>query len=128
MLTDAEPGLRIAFTIILLVLIVIASTVPGVVRPGSSRLVRLYVKTPRELQKAMHVLLYALLTLLLTWTLQDALPDAARYAIAIVAATSFAAAMQFCQTRIPGRFGTLKDVALDGYGALIGVAAAALVV
>ena len=121
-----EPIIRIAITLCFLALLVVVSIVPGVERSERSILIHLYIKTPRELQKAMHVCLYAVLTVLLLWVLNPVRPSILRYAIAFLGAVAFGAVMQWWQTRVPGRYGTLQDVALDASGATLAVACLAL--
>lgn len=117
---ELEPAWRLATTGALLALLTLVSLCPGVPRPDNSLLVRAYLNTPRELQKVMHFSLYAVLTVMLLWSLADLQPMLLRYAVAVLVAVSFAAAMQWCQTRVPGRYGTLGDVALDAAGSALG--------
>lgn len=126
-MSQSEFTVRIAVTLCFLALLVIVSTVPGVDRPGNSLLIRAYVKTPRELQKFLHVCLYGVLTMMLIWAFAAVHPLALRYSLALAFAVCFGAAMQWWQTKVPGRFGTLADVALDASGATLAVVVAAFV-
>lgn len=118
------PADRLVLTLCLMALVALLSLVPGdsgSARQGTGWLV---VKTPVPIQKLMHVCLYAVLALLLVWTLEVMEVIAYRYAIAFLAAAGFGALMEWCQTRVPGRFGTFSDVGLDATGAAIGLLAA----
>jgi VanZ family protein len=77
-------------------------------------------KTPSVIQKALHVILYGMLTALWLWTLEG-LSDrpAARLGSAFVLSVAFGAFVEWYQTSIPGRFGTLIDVLLNALGAAI---------
>ena len=66
------------------------------------------------------------LSWLLVWTLEGIPVVAWRYVIAFIVASGFGALMEWCQTRVPGRFGTLADVGLNTAGAVIGLLAALL--
>ena len=86
------------------------------------------MKTPTLLQKALHVCLYAILALLLVWTLDDLQSWTYRLLIAFILAVAFGALMEWCQTMVPGRYGTVFDVALNAAGAAIGLLAAVLLI
>ncbi len=107
-------------------LLVVASLVPGRARADDSLLIRAVARTPQSLQKILHVGLYGVLSVTLVWTLESVEPDPLRFAAAFVIAVALGAAMEWCQKRVPGRFGTLADVGLDAAGALLGLFAAAL--
>lgn len=107
-------------------LLVVASLVPGRARADDSMLVRIVARTPKSLQKILHVGLYGVLAIILVWTLEVVEPDAPRFAAAFGIAVGLGAAMEWCQKRVPGRFGTLSDVGLDASGALLGLLAAAV--
>jgi VanZ family protein len=106
-------------------LVMIASLTPGHHKPGDLVFTWLVVNTPTLIQKVLHVCLYALLVLLLAWTLADVQSKTCRLLIALLIAVTFGAVMEWCQTWVPGRFGTLYDVALNAAGAALGLLAAA---
>ena len=76
----------------------------------------------------MHVCLYAILALLLVWTLDDIQSWTYRLVIAFIVAVTFGAVMEWCQTSIPGRHGTVFDVALNAAGAALGLLVAVLLI
>ena len=109
-----------------MMMLLVASVVPGRVAGSDSVLIRMVANTPQPLQKLLHFCLYGVLTLLLVWALDVVTPESLRLAIAFTVAVGFGAAMAWYQTRVPGRFGTFADVALDGSGAMLGLLAATL--
>ncbi|WP_405240429.1 VanZ family protein [Lentisalinibacter orientalis] len=112
---------RAALTLLLTLLLLVLSLIPGRAEPGDSVFVWAVAMTPTALQKLMHLLLYALLAFLWAWTLEALESVRVRFAVAAVLAASFGAAMELAQTYVPGRFGTLADVLLNGAGALLGL-------
>ena len=68
--------------------------------------------------------LYATLVVLWAWTLDAIQSKSQRLIIAVTLAVCFGAAMEWFQTKVPGRYGTLVDVILNAAGALLGVVAA----
>jgi VanZ family protein len=73
----------------------------------------------------MHVTAYAVLAFLWVWTLEHIEPRATRLATAFVLTVSIGIALEYFQTLVPGRFGTLLDIVLNSFGALAGLIAAA---
>ena len=104
--------------------LVIASVVPGETQPGDSVYVWMLAATPTLLQKILHVFVYAFLTLLWAWTLAGLEWMFLRLSSAVTLAVTFGALMEWLQTQVPGRFGTLYDVMLNAVGAMIGLLAA----
>jgi hypothetical protein len=115
---------RIVITLCFMALLMVASIIPGRAEPGDSVFVWLVAKTPTLLQKALHLCLYGVLSLLWVWTLDAIQSRSQRLVIAVTIAVCFGAAMEWYQTKVPGRFGTLLDVALNAGGALLGICAA----
>jgi len=115
---------RIIMTLCFMALLMVASIIPGRAEPGDSVFIWLVAKTPTLLQKALHVCLYAMLTVLWVWTLDAIQSKWQRLVIAVTVAVCFGAAMEWYQTRVPGRFGTIFDVALNAAGAFLGLCAA----
>jgi len=66
------------------------------------------------------------LVLILAWTLDSIQSRTFRFLISFFIAVAFGAVMEWCQTKVPGRFGTVTDVALDAAGAGFGLLAAVL--
>ena len=110
----------------LVVAIIALSVFPGHARSGDSVFVWLVAATPAPLQKLMHFLIYAGLAWLWAWTLEGVAPRWLRLAIAFVITVGLGATLEWYQTRVPGRFGTLLDVLLNAAGAAAGLVAALL--
>jgi hypothetical protein len=115
---------RIIMTLCFMGLLMVASIIPGRAEPGDSVFIWLVAKTPTLLQKTLHVFLYGVLTLLWVWTLDSIQSISQRLVIAITIAVCFGATMEWYQTKVPGRYGTIYDVALNAGGALLGLLAA----
>jgi VanZ family protein len=113
---------RLLITFIFLGALFVLSTIPAREQSGDSTFVWLIARTPSLIQKSLHVALYAVLTGLWVWTLET-LPMklSQRLSMAFVFSVAFGAAMEWYQTRIPGRFGTLFDVLLNALGAVAGL-------
>ena len=107
-------------------LLMLVSLIPGHSRSGYSGFFWLIANTPTLIQKALHVCFYGALTLLLAWTLEDIQPETSRLLIALLIAVAFGTVMEWCQTKVPGRFGTVYDVALNAVGAALGLLAAVI--
>jgi VanZ family protein len=76
------------------------------------------------LHKAGHLAVYAILAALVAWALD--LPGAVRsrvWTLAVVACLIYAATDELHQGFVPGRHPTPVDVAIDTFGALLGLAA-----
>ena len=112
---------RAALTLLLTILLLVLSLIPGRAEPGDSVFVWAVAMTPTPLQKLMHLLLYAVLTFLWAWTLEALESVKVRFAVAALLAASFGVVMELAQTYVPGRFGTLTDALLNGAGAALGL-------
>jgi hypothetical protein len=112
---------RIVMTICYLAVLALLSLIPGPDKPGDSAFIWLVANTPTLIQKILHVCLYGVLTLLLAWTLDGVGSKTYRFLIALIIAVSFGALMEWCQTKVPGRYATLYDVGLNAAGAVIGL-------
>ena len=117
---------RWGITLIFAALIVALSISPGIDRSGDNLFVWIIVRTPNLLQKIMHVATYAILAVLWMWTLESVESRIVRTALAIIATVGMGAVLEWHQTRVPGRFGTIFDVLLNTLGALVGLAMALL--
>jgi hypothetical protein len=124
---NAPLIVRIALTLLVLVAIVIASVVPGKIRPGDGVFVWIVAITPTLVQKILHVAAYAGLAALLMWTLERITPLAARIGVTLALTVITGAALEWYQTFVPGRFGSLADVLLNAGGAVLGLLVAAFV-
>ena len=102
-------------------LLTLASLIPGRPQPGDYAFIWLIAETPTLLQKLLHFCLYGVLVLLLVWTLDSIKSRTQRFLISWITAVAFGAVMEWCQTMVPGRFGTLFDVAINAAGATLGL-------
>lgn len=119
-----SPGLSCRLTILVGFVAVLAalSLVPGHPRPGDSAFVWAVAKIPSTLQNGAHVVAYALLTVLWAWTLTVKRARAAWIFMAsAVLSMVVGAVLELCQLGVPGRYGSVSDVLLNAFGALIGV-------
>ena len=126
-MTIPTPG-RWVITLTLVTAVIALSTVPGRPQPGDANFVWLVAATPAILQKAMHILIYGLMACLWVWTLEESIASRwLRPAVAFLLAVGLGATLEWYQTQIPGRFGTLFDVVLNSAGVIAGLVIAALV-
>jgi len=112
---------RWLLTILFVGLVVILSVTPGRAQPGDSIFVWLVVNTPTPLQKFMHVAIYAALALLVMWSLEAVESRTARIALTFVLTVGLGAILEWYQTLVPGRFGTIVDALLNAIGAIAGL-------
>jgi len=120
-LASVSVGTRAALTLILTLMLLVLSLIPGRAEPGDSVFVWAVAMTPTPLQKLMHLLLYALLTFLWAWTLEALESMRTRFLVAALLAAGFGAVMELAQTHVSGRFGTLADALLNGAGVALGL-------
>ncbi len=120
-------SVRWLITIAFGILVVILSVTPGRDQTDDSIFVWLIVNTPTLLQKLLHIAVYASLAFLLAWSLENVDPRPLRLAIALVLAVCLGAGLEWYQTIVPGRFGTVLDILLNAAGASIGLLAALLI-
>jgi VanZ family protein len=69
----------------------------------------------------MHVAVYALLTVLWVWTLQAIESWLPKLLLAFALSLSIGVALEWYQMSVPGRFGTITDVLLNGIGVIAGL-------
>ncbi len=117
---------RWLLTGIFLTLLVIVSITPTQSRTDDSAFSWLVMATPMPLQKFLHVAMYATLTFLVIWAMESVQSRLTKHLVAPLVAIAIGALLEWSQTRIPGRFGTLLDVLLNGVGAILGAVAALL--
>ena len=118
---------RWGITLVFAGLVVALSVTPGIARPGDNAFVWIVVNTPAPLQKLMHTVVYAALTLLWIWTLESIESRVLRISLTLLATVGFGALLEWHQTRVPGRFGTIFDVLLNTLGAAVGLIIALLI-
>ena len=117
---------RTIFTLCFMGLLVFVSLIPGQPQPGDFAFTWLVTKTPTQLQKLLHVCFYGVLSLLLVWSLERVESWVYRLLIGLIIAVALGAVLEWCQTKVPGRFGTAYDVALDAAGAVLGLIVAVI--
>ncbi len=115
---------RLIVTLLLMVAIVTLSVVPGRPEPGDSTFVWLVSITPAPLQKLLHIVAYAALALLWMRTLETINSIRHRVALAFAITVALGAVLEWYQTSLPGRYGTLTDVILNVVGSIAGLIAA----
>lgn len=118
--------MRWALTLAFAGVVVVLSITPGVERHGDSVFGWLVLNTAKPLQKALHVVIYAMLALLWMWTLESVQSRWLRVVLTLAACVGMGAVLEWHQTRVPGRFGTITDVLLNLAGAILGLLAALL--
>jgi len=125
-LLTVPPAYRWLFTLALIMLVIVLSVTPGVPRPGDSLFEWLVINTATPVQKLLHVVIYALLAMAWMWSLASVDSLAGRLLLSLLLTVMLGVVLEWCQTMVPGRFGTLSDVILNAIGAAIGLAIAAL--
>jgi VanZ family protein len=105
----------------------LVSLIPGHNKPGDSMFIWLVANTPTLMQKILHICLYGVLAVLLVWSLDGIQTRIYRFLLVLFIAVAFGGIMEWCQTKVPGRFGTVYDVALDTIGAALGLLAAVFI-
>lgn len=125
-LLSVSASWRWIITLILAAIVVALSISPGVEQSGDNIFVWVIVRTPTLIQKIMHIATYAALAMCWMWTLESIESRAVQISLTIIATVGLGAALEWHQTNIPGRFGTVFDVALNALGAAIGLALALL--
>jgi hypothetical protein len=126
-LSTVPAGYRWALTLALVVVIVGLSITPGVARPDDNLFSWLYAGTPPPAQKVFHIVIYAMLAFLWMWTLDFIESTRVRVAITLLLTLGLGLALEWYQTQVPGRFGTLIDVLLNAAGVIVGVLVAIVV-
>ena len=116
--------LRWLITLAFVALIVVLSVTPGKSQYGDTAFVWLVEHTPKLVQKLMHLVCYAAMTAMFAWSLETIKSLTARLLLSLILALALGAALEWYQTKIPGRFGTILDVVLNTIGALLGLLAA----
>lgn len=121
------PAYRWLITLAFVAIVIVLSVTPDKSQTGDSMFIWLIANTPTLLQKFMHVFCYALLTGLWVWTLETIESRVLRLVLALLLAVSLGGILEWYQTKVPGRFGTIVDVLLNAAGAVIGLVLAFLI-
>ncbi len=104
--------------------VVVLSVTPGRFQTGDSIFVWIVANTPTLLQKIMHIAVYAALAMLFMWSLESIKSQVSRIVLTLVLAISIGVVLEWYQTMVPGRFGTIVDVMLNSIGVIAGLVAA----
>ena len=119
-----SPVYRLLVTLLFMALIVALSVAPGDPEAGDLFFSWIIFLVGAPLQKSMHVAIYAGLAVLWVWTLEAIESRPLRFGLALLLTVGLGAVLEWCQTMVPGRFGSIADVILNAFGALLGLAAA----
>ncbi len=107
-------------------MVVALSIAPGLGRPDDTLFSWLVLNTATPIQKALHIVVYAVLAVLWMWTLHSVESRATRAILAFAATAGMGAVLEWHQTRVPGRYGTIADVILNVIGVIVGLVLAVL--
>ncbi|MBT8109768.1 MAG: VanZ family protein [Gammaproteobacteria bacterium] len=118
------PAYRLGITLVFVGVVIALSIAPGIERPGDSIFGWLIFNTATPIQKAMHIVVYATLAVLWMWTLDPIESRVTRIVLTLSLTVGLGAVLEWHQTRVPGRFGTVADVVLNLIGAIAGLIAA----
>ena len=124
---SVAPVYRWAISLTFVAIVVALSISPGVARPGDSIFVWLIANTATPVQKTMHVAVYAVLAFLWVWTLQSIETKSLRFLLTFLITASLGSLLEWQQTSVPGRYGTIADLLLNLVGTLIGMLIALLI-
>jgi hypothetical protein len=127
---DALLSIPVAYrwlaTLAFIGIIIALSVTPGVERPDDNLFSWLYINTSTPVQKALHIISYAVLAALWMWTLAGITSIPARLATSFALSFCLGIALEWYQTTVPGRFGTVTDVILNTIGTIAGLILAVL--
>ena len=108
-------------TLAFIALVVVLSVTPGRTQPDDSIFAWLIVNTSRPMQKVLHFIVYATLAMLWMWTFDALESNRLRIVLALTLTIGLGTSLEWYQTTVPGRFGTLTDVLLNIAGAVAGL-------
>ena len=123
-LLSIPVAVRWAITLLFIGFIIGLSVTPGVERPDDNLFSLLFANTAPLVQKVLHVVTYAMLAVLWMWTLAgiERLPQ--RIALSFMLALVLGVVLEWCQTTIPGRYGSIADILLNTVGIVAGLVVA----
>ena len=120
-LLSVPVGYRWALTLAFIAFVVGLSITPGVERPDDSLFSWLFTNTAPLPQKVLHVVTYAVLGALWMWTLAGIASRPARIALSLSLALVLGIVLEWYQTTVPGRYGSIADILLNSLGAALGI-------
>jgi len=118
------PSYRWLITLAFVAIVIVLSVTPGKSQSDDSIFVWLIAHTPTAVQKLMHLVCYAVIAALWVWTLETLESRLLRLCLALMLTISLGGILEWYQTKVPGRFGTIVDVILNASGAVLGLIAA----
>lgn len=123
-LLSVPVGYRWALTLAFAAFVIGLSVTPGLERPDDNIFSWLFANTAPLAQKILHIVTYAILTALWMWTLAGVTSTPARVALTLALAMGLGIALEWFQTTVPGRYGTIADILLNSLGVALGIVAA----
>jgi VanZ family protein len=105
-------------------IIVGLSITPDRSRPFDSIFAWALFNTGSVVQKALHLVFYATYAALAAWSLEFLNSDRARAMLCIVLGAGLGTTLEWWQTHVPGRYGSMSDVIINLVGVLLGTWAA----
>ena len=120
-LLSVPVGYRWALTLAFIAFVVGLSITPGVERPDDNLFSWLFANTAPFTQKVLHVVTYAVLGALWMWTLAGVASRPTRIALSMSLALVIGIALEWYQTTVPGRYGSVTDILLNSLGAALGI-------
>jgi VanZ family protein len=127
-LLTVPTAYRWLLTLAFMAVIVVLSLTPDQGRPDDSVFQWLVAITSPPVQKFLHVVVFAILALLWMWTLADVESRLVRILLTLLCSVVLGVALEWFQTQVPGRFGTITDVLLNIAGTVIGIGLAVLLI
>jgi VanZ family protein len=115
------PVYRWLITLVVIVIVVALSITPGKSQADDSMFIWLLAHTPTLVQKIMHITCYAVVAALWVWTLEAIESNVLRLSLALALTIGLGIFLEWYQTMVPGRFGTIVDVILNAIGAMVGL-------
>lgn len=123
-LLSVPAGYRWALTLAFIAFVIGLSITPGIERPDDNLFSWLYANTAPLTQKILHVITYAVLGALWMWTLAGIASTPARIALSLALALGIGIALEWYQTTVPGRYGSIADILLNSLGVALGIVVA----
>ena len=116
--------LRWLLLLTLTAIIVGLSITPDHSRPFDSIFAWALFNTGSVVQKTLHLVFYATFAALAAWSLEFLNSNRVRAVLCILLGASLGTTLEWFQTFIPGRYGSMSDVIINLVGVLAGTAAA----
>ena len=120
-LLSVPSGYRWALTLAFAAFIVGLSVTPGAERPDDNVFSWLYANTAPLTQNILHLVVYAVLAVLWMWTLAGLESTLARIGLSLALALGLGVALEWYQTTVPGRYGSISDILLNCVGVALGL-------